>query len=1193
MSYSTSTGTTGTFGVAMSVTPSALDNGGAAITACGIQNGTTALPSYLSVDSSTCVISGTPTSALAATTYSLVATNSAGTSAAASVALTVNAAVPNLSYAASTGLTGVTGSAMTITPSTLNANGAVIAACGIKDGTTALPGYLSLAPTTCVISGTPTSALSATQYTLVATNSVGASSNATVTLAATLSSYSVSSAGTNVTLNPNSSQTVTYGSSQAIVVTPSNGYTTLSSVGGTCPAGSWSGTTYTTGAVTSSCTTSFSATLNSYSVTPSTTNVTLNPSGVQSVNHGSTLAFTVSPSTGYNTSSSVGGTCPAGSWNGAIYTTAAITSSCTVSFSANINSYSVTPSTSNVTLSPSGVQSVNYGSTKAFTVTPTTGYTTSASVGGTCAAGSWSSTTYTTGTITGACSVSFSASINSYSVTPSTTNVTLSPSGVQTVNYGSTKAFTVTPSANYTTSNTVGGTCPAGSWSSTTYTTGAITGACTVSFSASINTYAVTSSGTNVTLNPSTVQTVNYGSTQAFTVTPSYGYATSPSVAGTCPAGSWSGLTYTTGTITGACNISFSASNTTLVSVGNNSCATNVNTVYCWGYNPDGELGNNSTSDSHTPVEVVGVGNVGFLGSIISVATGSSTTCALTSSGNVYCWGDNNSGQLGNGNNTLGGSSTPVEVEGVGGSGYLSNIINLSNGGDTACAVSSAGNVYCWGGNGFGQLGNSTSSDGSVPPTPTDVLTPVEVKGVGGSGNLSGIVSVSAGGSSYVCALSSTGHVFCWGESAFGQLGNNSTDPLRILTPVEVVGVGASGYLSNIVSITTGSAHTCALSSAGNVYCWGDNGYGQLGNNSTAQANTPVEVLGVGGSGYLSGIISVTAGGSNTCALASSGNVYCWGYNNVGQLGNNTTTESHTPIEVKGVGNSGYLSSIVSVTTGGSETCAASSTGNLYCWGYNHYGALGNNSTTDSHTPVEVVGVGGTGFLSGIQISLTITTNLRLWLRADALTKNDGDTVTTWTDLSSAGNNATAPSSFEPIYKTSIINGKPILRFNGSAKMATATGDALSDFTVFIVFKDTGTAPAYERLLDKDYINGFWVGRASSTANTWVVGAEKAISPWYDGSATFTDGTPQILTAVRDHTGVSGPLIANKTTSNSISMSSTVTSTAVYGIGACYNDGDPSQRLTGDIAEILVYSAALSAADQATVQSYLISKYGL
>ena len=112
--------------------------------------------------------------------------------------------------------------------------------------------------------------------------------------------------------------------------------------------------------------------------------------------------------------------------------------------------------------------------------------------------------------------------------------------------------------------------------------------------------------------------------------------------------------------------------------------------------------------------------------------------------------------------------------------------------------------------------------------------------------------------------------------------------------------MGGTGLLSGIASIAAGFAHTCAVSTTGGVYCWGYNPYGQLGNNSTTQSNAPVQVKGMGGTGLLSGIVSIAAGDSHTCALSATGAVYCWGWNPYGQLGNNSTTNSYVPIEVTG-----------------------------------------------------------------------------------------------------------------------------------------------------------------------------------------------------------------------------------------------------------------------------------------------------
>jgi alpha-tubulin suppressor-like RCC1 family protein len=222
---------------------------------------------------------------------------------------------------------------------------------------------------------------------------------------------------------------------------------------------------------------------------------------------------------------------------------------------------------------------------------------------------------------------------------------------------------------------------------------------------------------------------------------------------------------------------------------------------------------------------------------------------------------------------------------------------------------------------------------------------------VGGSGLLTGIASIAAG-SAQTCAVSTTGAVYCWGDNYVGQLGNNSTTDSHV--PVQVAGVGGSGLLSGIASIAAGAVYTCAVSTTGAVYCWGWNNNGELGINSTTESNVPVQVAGVGGSGLLSGIASITAGGDHTCTLSTTGAVYCWG--GQGALGNNSTTQSNVPVQVAGVGGSGLLSGIAGIAGGWSHTCALSVTGRIDCWGYNPDGQLGNNSTTSSLVPVEVTG---------------------------------------------------------------------------------------------------------------------------------------------------------------------------------------------------------------------------------------------
>jgi len=183
------------------------------------------------------------------------------------------------------------------------------------------------------------------------------------------------------------------------------------------------------------------------------------------------------------------------------------------------------------------------------------------------------------------------------------------------------------------------------------------------------------------------------------------------------------------------------------------------------------------------------------------------------------------------------------------------------------------------------------------------------------------VAAISVGGY-HTCALTTAGAVKCWGYNAYGQLGDNST--ANRSTPVDVVGFGSGA------AISAGRVHTCALTTAGAVKCWGDNGFGQLGNNSATNRSTPVDVVGLG-----SGVTAISAGYQHTCALTTVGAVKCWGYNAYGQLGDNSTTQPSTPVDVVDLG-----SGVAAISAGESHTCALTTTGAVKCWGRNVYGSL-------------------------------------------------------------------------------------------------------------------------------------------------------------------------------------------------------------------------------------------------------------
>ncbi len=381
-------------------------------------------------------------------------------------------------------------------------------------------------------------------------------------------------------------------------------------------------------------------------------------------------------------------------------------------------------------------------------------------------------------------------------------------------------------------------------------------------------------------------------------------------------------------------------------------------TVWAWGYNNLGQLGDGSAIQSITPVQVKGVGGTGFLTGIISIAAGGNSSYALKSDGTVWAWGNNSNGQLGDG--TVTSSSTPVQVKGPGGTGVLNGIIAIAGNNRHILALKSDGTVWGWGYNFNGQLGDNTITDRS---------TPVQVKGAGGAGFLSGVIRIAAG-SLHSLALKSDGTVWTWGANASGQLGDGTI--IQSKTPVQVKGVGGTGFLTGVTSVFGGTDHSLALKSDGTVWAWGNNSNGQLGDGTVTSSSTPVQVKGVGGTGVLSGISSISAGNKSSRTSDSSGNVWVWGYNGFGQLGNNTITDSSTPIQVKGVGGVGFLTGIIA--TSGDTNCsfALKNDGTLWAWGNNTNGQLGNNSTTQSKTPVQVKGVGGTGVFN-LYVAPTLT----------------------------------------------------------------------------------------------------------------------------------------------------------------------------------------------------------------------------
>jgi WD40 repeat protein len=342
---------------------------------------------------------------------------------------------------------------------------------------------------------------------------------------------------------------------------------------------------------------------------------------------------------------------------------------------------------------------------------------------------------------------------------------------------------------------------------------------------------------------------------------------------------------------------------------GSHTCAiTTLGGVKCWGKNDHGQLGNGTFVNSSLALDVAGL-----TGGVTAITAGWAHTCALTAAGGVKCWGYNKNGELGNG--TTAESAVPMDVTGL-----TSGATAIAAGDDHTCAVT-ADAVECWGLNTYSQLGDGTTTDSTMP---------VSVAGI--SGGVAGI----AAGWGHTCILTVRGGVMCWGNNEDGQLGDGTNKESRA-KPADV-----SSLTGGVSALSAYGGHTCAVTLAGRVKCWGYNKYGQLGDGTSINRNLPTDVKGLLRDGS-----TVAVGSNHTCALIG-GFVKCWGWNFDGQLGNGTATTSTTPVTV--------TEDITAITAGGMHSCGVTAGGGIRCWGNNSAGQLGDGTTDNRNSPVYAAG---------------------------------------------------------------------------------------------------------------------------------------------------------------------------------------------------------------------------------------------
>jgi len=373
----------------------------------------------------------------------------------------------------------------------------------------------------------------------------------------------------------------------------------------------------------------------------------------------------------------------------------------------------------------------------------------------------------------------------------------------------------------------------------------------------------------------------------------------------------------------------------------------------------------------------------------------------------LLAWGYNNSGQLGNNSTTNSGIAVPVDMSGV----LAGKTVVRTAAGLYSVALCSDGSLAAWGYNYNHELGNESSANSSVPLR------------VNLSGSLARKTVVDiAVGLSHTLALCADGSVIAWGSNSSGQLGcgaaGGTTTTWSLPVLVDMTGVLAG---KTVVAVAAGSYHNLALCADGTLTTWGSNGYGQLGNNSTTSTSTPVLV---NRAGVLAGktITAIAAGGNHSLALCSDGTLATWGYNNSGQLGNNSTSNSSAPVLVV---ISGELAgkTLTGIAAGNSHSLALCTDGSMAAWGYNASGQLGNGITgTNSYVPVLV---NQTGVLAGKSVNA-----IGAGYEHNLAQCNDGSLVSWGTNgLGTLGNNSTSSSSVPVAVTTTMLRtGERLLR---------------------------------------------------------------------------------------------------------------------------------------------------------------------
>jgi alpha-tubulin suppressor-like RCC1 family protein len=359
----------------------------------------------------------------------------------------------------------------------------------------------------------------------------------------------------------------------------------------------------------------------------------------------------------------------------------------------------------------------------------------------------------------------------------------------------------------------------------------------------------------------------------------------------------------------------------TQVSVGTNSaCAvTSTHLAYCWGYGNRGQLGSGVVTNSGAIIRPQKV----KLAGVASISVGSESACAVTTAAAVWCWGWNAEFELGR--RTPAVSATPLQVQG------LSPAKKVVVGENYACALLKSGSIKCWGDNGYGQLGNGTVLSKSSPSAVVGITTATDLMA----------------GAGHTCATTQSS-LFCWGTNGWEELWLLPSDSQPHPLPV-VVSTSGWGTASTLAAGSALSQHSCVISVAKRVYCWGQNYNGQVRPEDPVTGNfDSTQFSFFDGIGTSATVRSVAIGQRQTCVVTTAKALYCQGANDVGQEGQPITGAPNA---------AGYVAlsqPATSVAAGQDVACAILTSGAVACFGDNSSGLLGTATVTNSSTPLVV-----------------------------------------------------------------------------------------------------------------------------------------------------------------------------------------------------------------------------------------------